>query len=127
MTAFNFAQRITSCSKCYTLCTAHRCIVWSTHLWTIVHPVHGNGKLVFCVSNNSPRVTSVMLWSSSRLLELKEELVKLAILEYQYYDDFMADMKLVPVSYSVCMHFPNTLLHTWAILRLKMFYACSRI
>ena len=39
-----------------------------------------------------------------RVLELKQEMVNLELLEYHYFDDILTDMKLTPVSCTLCMH-----------------------
>ena len=36
---------------------------------------------------------------SVRILELKQEMVSLELLEYHYFDDILTDMKLIPVQY----------------------------
>ena len=38
---------------------------------------------------------------SLRILEMKQELFSLELLEYSYFDDLLTDMKLTPVSRSV--------------------------
>lgn len=42
-----------------------------------------------------------------RVLELKHEMMNLELLEFHYFDDILADMKLTPVSYSCHAVVPN--------------------
>ena len=42
-----------------------------------------------------------------RILELKHEMMNLELLEFHYFDDILADMKLTPVSYPCHVVMPN--------------------
>ena len=42
-----------------------------------------------------------------RILELKHEMMNLELLEFHYFDDILADMKLTPVSYPCQVVMPN--------------------
>lgn len=49
----------------------------------------------------------VCVWyvtSASRVLELKHEMVNLELLEFQYFDDILTDLKLTPVREHTTTH-----------------------